>query len=154
MTWLKAGVENTVEVEFENTIDITGFSAELSLGDLTKTIGSISSGSSAFTFSSSDIESIGEGRCYGVLKVKDSGGNLYLEMRPEFTISEAEEGTPNPWRQTMIVVIVGDMSHGGGGGGGSIKGLCDPMDYSLPGSSLHVILQARILEWVPIFFSR
>ena len=26
--------------------------------------------------------------------------------------------------------------------------LCKPMDYSLPGSSLHGILQARILEWV------
>ena len=26
--------------------------------------------------------------------------------------------------------------------------LCDPMDYSLPGSSVHEILQARILEWV------
>ena len=25
--------------------------------------------------------------------------------------------------------------------------LCDPMDYSLPGSSVHGILQARILEW-------
>ena len=29
-----------------------------------------------------------------------------------------------------------------------------PMDYSLPGSSLHGILQARILQWVPICFSR
>ena len=27
--------------------------------------------------------------------------------------------------------------------------LCDPMDCSLPGSSVHGILQARILEWVP-----
>ena len=27
--------------------------------------------------------------------------------------------------------------------------LCDPMDYSPPGSSVHGILQARILEWVP-----
>ena len=27
--------------------------------------------------------------------------------------------------------------------------LCDPMDCSLPGSSLHGILQARVLEWVP-----
>ena len=27
------------------------------------------------------------------------------------------------------------------------------MDYSLPGSSVHGILQARILEWVAIFFS-
>ena len=26
--------------------------------------------------------------------------------------------------------------------------LCDPMDCSLPGSSVHRILQARILEWV------
>ena len=32
--------------------------------------------------------------------------------------------------------------------------LCDPMDYSLPGSSIHGILQARILEWVAISFSR
>ena len=27
--------------------------------------------------------------------------------------------------------------------------LCDPMDCSLPGSSVHGIFQARILEWVP-----
>ena len=26
--------------------------------------------------------------------------------------------------------------------------LCDPMDYSPPGSSVHGILRARILEWV------
>ena len=32
--------------------------------------------------------------------------------------------------------------------------LCDPVDYSLPGSSVHGILQARILEWVTISFSR
>ena len=31
---------------------------------------------------------------------------------------------------------------------------CSPMDHSLPGSSLHGILQARILEWVAIPFSR
>ena len=32
--------------------------------------------------------------------------------------------------------------------------LCDPVDCSLPGSSIHGILQARILEWVAISFSR
>ena len=32
--------------------------------------------------------------------------------------------------------------------------LCDFMDSSLPGSSVHGILQARILEWVAIAFSR
>ena len=32
--------------------------------------------------------------------------------------------------------------------------LCDPMDCSLPGSSVHGIFQARVLEWVTIAFSR
>ena len=32
--------------------------------------------------------------------------------------------------------------------------LCDPVDCSPPGSSIHGILQARILEWVAISFSR
>ena len=32
--------------------------------------------------------------------------------------------------------------------------LCDPMECSLPGSSVHGIFQARILEWVAISFSR
>ena len=31
--------------------------------------------------------------------------------------------------------------------------LCDPMDYSLPGSSVHGIFEARVLEWVIIAFS-
>ena len=32
--------------------------------------------------------------------------------------------------------------------------LCDPVDCSLPSSSVHGILHARILEWVAISFSR
>ena len=31
--------------------------------------------------------------------------------------------------------------------------LSDPMDYSLPGSSIHGIFQARVLEWGVIAFS-
>ena len=31
---------------------------------------------------------------------------------------------------------------------------CDPVNCSPPGSSVHGILQARILEWVAISFSR
>ena len=31
---------------------------------------------------------------------------------------------------------------------------CDPMDCSLPGSSVHGISQTRILEWVAIPFFR
>ena len=32
--------------------------------------------------------------------------------------------------------------------------LCDPVDYSPPGSSVHGILQERIVEWIPSPFSR
>ena len=36
----------------------------------------------------------------------------------------------------------------------SCPALCDPMDCSPPGSSVHAILQARILEWVAMSFSK
>ena len=32
--------------------------------------------------------------------------------------------------------------------------LSNPMDFSLPGSSVHGIFQARVLQWVAIAFSR
>ena len=32
--------------------------------------------------------------------------------------------------------------------------LCDPIACSLPGSSVHGIIQVRILEWVVVPFSR
>ena len=35
-----------------------------------------------------------------------------------------------------------------------VSTLCDPIDCSLPGSSVQVILYARILEWVTSLFSR
>ena len=36
----------------------------------------------------------------------------------------------------------------------SCRTLCNPMDCSPPGSSVHGILQARVLEWVAIPFSK
>ena len=36
----------------------------------------------------------------------------------------------------------------------SCSTLCNPMDYSPPSSSVHGILQARILEWVALLSSR
>ena len=32
----------------------------------------------------------------------------------------------------------------------SYQTLSDPMDWTLPGSSIHGIFQARVLEWVPL----
>ena len=41
-----------------------------------------------------------------------------------------------------------------GPGAQSCPTLCNPMDWSLPGSSVHGTLQASILEWVASPFSR
>ena len=45
----------------------------------------------------------------------------------------------------MVVVVVSCQV---------VSDSCDPMDCSLPGSSANGILQARILEWVAISFSK
>ena len=45
--------------------------------------------------------------------------------------------------------VIQDFLHGW-----SYWTLCDPVDYSPPGSSLHGIFQAKILEWVAISSSR
>ena len=47
--------------------------------------------------------------------------------------------------QHILVVVYGLIVK-------SCPTLCDPMDYSLPGSSVHGILQARILDWVSSSF--
>ena len=51
-----------------------------------------------------------------------------------------------PCPQTLVgIVIVQSLS--------CVQLFCNPMDCSLPGSSVHGISQARILEWVAISFS-
>ena len=54
-----------------------------------------------------------------------------------------EKGYTQCWKKKVDVLVAQ-----------SCLTLCDPMDYSLPGSSVHGILQAKILEWVAISFSR
>ena len=46
----------------------------------------------------------------------------------------------------MEVVVVYLLSH--------VRLFCDPVDHSLPGTSVLGIFQARILEWVAITLSR
>ena len=60
------------------------------------------------------------------------------------------KGEPSYQRQSRVGSVTGLLqllSHF------SHVRLCDPMDSSPPGSSVHRILQARILEWVAISFS-
>ena len=51
------------------------------------------------------------------------------------------------WYHSIHVSISSDQSL-------SCVWICDPMDYSLPGSSVHGILQATVLEWVAISSTR
>ena len=55
-----------------------------------------------------------------------------------FLLPEIEKGS---W-----IVVVKLLSY--------VRLFCHPMDYSLPGSSVHGILQAKILQWAAIFLLR
>ena len=70
---------------------------------------------------------------------------------------------PGPERRTGTGTLQKDLSHGLGPEPykfvcvkslQSCPTLCDPMDCSPLGSSVHGVLQARILEWVAMPFSR
>ena len=52
----------------------------------------------------------------------------------------SEEGVPHKGKNILTCVCAKSLQ--------SCLTLCDPMDCSPPGSSVHGILQARILEWV------
>ena len=51
------------------------------------------------------------------------------------------ESSAGLWTQVVMLLLFSCQS---------CPTLCNPMDCSLPGSSVHGILQARILEWVAI----
>ena len=58
------------------------------------------------------------------------------------------------WGWGMLFFFGFDLKASGGLVAKSCPTLWDPMDYSLPGFSVHGIFQARILKWVAISFSR
>ena len=59
--------------------------------------------------------------------------------------------TSSPWAsQVVLVVKKGKESEVTQ----SCPTLCDRINSSLPGSSIHGIFQARVLEWVAISFSK
>ena len=63
-----------------------------------------------------------------------------------FNVAEETVKNLGPWwhRYVCMYVLVAQ----------SCLTFCDPMDCSLPGSSIRGIFQTRILEWVAISFSR
>ena len=66
---------------------------------------------------------------------------------PLFPSIEDSHWPENEPRGLLVIVVVVLVTQ-------SCLTLCDPTDCSLPGSSVHRILQARILEWVAISFYR
>ena len=66
-------------------------------------------------------------------------------MSQLFVAGDQNTGTSaSTWKLCEVCVLVAQ----------SYPTLCDPMYCRPPGSSVHGILQMRILEWVAIFFSR
>ena len=61
----------------------------------------------------------------------------------EVQINEEEIGKLPEKEFTIMTVSESEVTQ-------SCPTLCDPVDCSPPGSSVHTILQARILEWVAI----
>ena len=71
---------------------------------------------------------------HSCLKAAFQGGKGLQETQPP---GLAVKPGPSTWLQSNVLVT-----------------LCDPLDCSPPGSSVHGISQARILEWVAISSSR
>ena len=67
------------------------------------------------------------------------------KQQPEREGGEKKEALVYVWLSPLLFCI---LSHFG-----RVR-LCNPMDYSPPGSSVHGILQARTLEWAAMPFSR
>ena len=85
---------------------------------------------------------------------KNTGVGSHFLLQEIFLTQGLNPGLPH-CRQTLY-----RLSHQGSSVVAAIKSrqscptLCDPMDCSPPGSSVHRIFQARVLEWVAIAFSR
>ena len=86
-----------------------------------------------------------------------SSRNWWWTGKPGVLLSMGLQRVRHDWA-TELNWMKGDKNIVEGGGccfsvAQSCPTLCDPMDYCMPGSSIHGILQARVLEWVAIAFS-
>ena len=82
------------------------------------------------------------------------GGHSQGTLKEDLCNNTAHKRCTPSLSLTRWLYHVGMIWCGGGLVTKSCPALCDAADCSLPGSSVHGILQARILEWVAISFSR
>ena len=80
-------------------------------------------------------------------RVRRGGGVVLQPLSKEISVTGSL--SPPPYSQDFSIMSewVSEVAQ-------SCPTLCDPMDCSLQGSSVHGIFQARVLEWVAISFSR
>ena len=83
-------------------------------------------------------------------KIRDTKGTFHAKMgsikdNNGMDLTEAED-TKKRWQEYTESESESEVAQ-------SCPTLCDPMDCSPPGSSIHGIFQARVLEWVAIAFS-
>ena len=69
-----------------------------------------------------------------------------LNFQLKFCLPIRSDGNSHP-HQTVLLTAADWFT-------GEVVSFCNPMDYSLPDSTVHGIFQARILKWVAISFSR
>ena len=89
----------------------------------------------------------------GEMKMLARAGVLVLELIPREALSEGQGSgvrvvymLQHRCRDAAAAAAVKSLQ--------SCPTLCDPIDGSPPGSSIHGIFQARVLEWVAIAFSK
>ena len=78
------------------------------------------------------------------------GFSLAVGICPAFFMGKAR----TLWSQYLSALLASDQHESESEVAQSCPTLGDPMDYSLPGSSVHGIFQAVVLEWIAISFSR
>ena len=76
-----------------------------------------------------------------------SPGELSLRDKYNYSQPQKTANTPNSTSRINRKTNYSEVAQ-------SCLTLCNPMDCNLPGSSVHGIFQARVLEWVAISFSR
>ena len=72
---------------------------------------------------------------------------LYLAEPPVYSKTTSGKAKNSLWWIITTIMKWSEVAQ-------SCLTLCDLMDCSLPGSSVHRIFQAKVLEWVAISFSR
>ena len=82
------------------------------------------------------------------------GTSCWCYQKPGLAAHAPQPALEGPGWWGRNVCFTSETGNRGGGQTPAQRPLCDPIDCSLPGSSIHGIPQARILEWVAMPFSR